>query len=48
VQLNYFFAKGKVSEEVFERLIGGNIKDLLEIVMIIVLFFFKNQTTKNE
>ena len=48
VQLNYFFAKGKVSEEVFERLIGGNIKDLLEIVMIIVLFLFKNQTTKNE
>ena len=28
--------------------VGGNIKDLLEIVMIIVLFFFKNQTTKNE
>jgi len=48
VQLNIFFAQGKVKEEAFERLVSGNIKDLLEIVMIIVLFFFKNQNTKED
>lgn len=47
-QINYFFSKGKIPEEIYERVSGTIIKDLLEIVTIIVLFFFKNNTSKNE
>lgn len=50
IQVHYLFLKGLIEEDVFERMISGQQQRLLEIVMIIVLFFFKgnsNTSTTN-
>ena len=43
IQYNWFFAKEKMTIEIYERLTMSINHDLLSIVMIIVLFFFKSQ-----
>jgi hypothetical protein len=48
VQVNYQFNHGKIPIEEFERLSSQKETKLIEIVMIIVLFFFRGQSSKIE
>lgn len=48
IQVNYQFNHGKIPIEEFERLITNKETKLIEIVMIIVLFFFRGQSSKIE
>lgn len=48
VQINYQFNHGKIPIEEFERLSSQKESKLIEIVMIIVLFFFRGQSSKIE
>ena len=48
IQLNYQFNHGKIPIEEFERLSSQKETKLIEIVMIIVLFFFRGQSSKIE
>ncbi len=48
VQINYQFNHGKIPIEEFERLSSQKETKLIEIVMIIVLFFFRGQSSKIE
>jgi uncharacterized membrane protein YhaH (DUF805 family) len=48
VQVNLQFNHGKIPVEEFERLVSQKENKLIEIVMIIVLFFFRGQSSKNE
>jgi hypothetical protein len=48
VQVNYQFNSGKIPIEEFERLSSQKETKLIEIVMIIVLFFFRGQSSKIE
>lgn len=46
IQMNYFFNKGKIDVEVYERLKLSYFRDLYTIVTIIVLHFYKNANDK--
>jgi len=48
IQINYQFNHGKIPIEEFERLSSQKETKLIEIVMIIVLFFFRGQSSKIE
>jgi len=48
IQINYQFNHGKIPIEEFERLSSQKEAKLIEIVMIIVLFFFRGQSSKIE
>jgi hypothetical protein len=48
IQVNYQFNQGKIPIEEFERLSSQKETKLIEIVMIIVLFFFRGQSSKIE
>ena len=48
VQVNYQFNHGKIPIEEFERLSSQKETKLIEIVMIIMYFFFRGQSSKIE
>jgi hypothetical protein len=45
---NIYLNKGKISHEVYERLVTGSLKDLFSIIMMIVAFYFRNDEKKEE
>lgn len=47
IQINFFFSKSKISPEIFERVVTDANQHLIDIVMIIVLFFFKGNSLDN-
>ena len=47
VQMNYFFAKGKIEIEIYERIITSFISALHSIVTIVVMYFFAKNTNQN-
>jgi hypothetical protein len=46
LELNFFFRNGRITIEIWERLSVNYTSQLREIVMIVVLYFFKNTLDK--
>lgn len=45
---NIYLSKGKITHEIYERLVTGSLKDLFGIIMMIVAFYFRNDEKKEE
>lgn len=45
---NIYLSKGKLTHEVYERLVTGSLKDLFSIIMMIVAFYFRNDDKTQE
>ncbi|HLO37983.1 MAG TPA: hypothetical protein VK173_05830 [Lacibacter sp.] len=45
---NIYLSKGKITTEIYERMVTGSLKDLFGIIMMIVAFYFRNDEKTTE